>query len=314
MYNLTLSMKCPNSLKTYTDYLITFIPKRILNMRTYPLLFLFLFCSTTLLGQKHAYKLFNAKGKEIKYSKLLKQASEADVILFGEFHDNPIHHWLQIELTKDLYELDTNLVLGAEMMEADNQLIIDEYLQGFYNEKKVISEGKTWPNFETDYLPLLEFAKEKQCSFIATNVPRRYASMVYHFGIDTLNYVSNNAKNYIAPLPISIDTTLSSYREMKAMSMGHGGDNLVASQAIKDATMAYFIFKNIKPDGMFIHYHGVYHSKNYEGIYWYLKQINPELKIVTIGCEEQDEISDLKENYDEADFIILTPSHLTKTH
>mgnify|MGYP003389252722 CR=1 FL=1 len=156
-------------------------------------------------GQKNTYQIYNSKEKVVKYSKLLKQAKEADVILFGEFHDNPIIHWLQLELTNDIYETDSNLVLGAEMMESDDQLIIDEYLANYYNAKKLISESKTWPNFETDYLPLLEFAKANKLEFIATNIPRRYASMVYSFGVDTLMNLSKQAKSLIAPLPIKIE-------------------------------------------------------------------------------------------------------------
>lgn len=265
-------------------------------------------------GQKNTYQIYNSKEKKVKYNQLFKQAQDSDVILFGEFHDNPIIHWLQLELTKDLFELDSNLVLGAEMMEADNQLIIDEYLAGYYKKSKLISESKTWPNFETDYLPLLDFAKSNDLKFIATNIPRRYASMVYNFGIDTLENLSEQAKTYISPLPIRIDTSHISYQEMLAMGMWHEGDNLPKSQAIKDATMAYFISKNIVEGGRFIHYHGAFHSKNYEGIYWYLKDLNPDLKILTIGCEEQEDLSELNQNHDKADFIIVSPKNMTKTH
>jgi uncharacterized iron-regulated protein len=48
---------------------------------------------------------FNKDGKDIKYEKMLKAAEGADIVLFGESHDNPISHWLQLELTKDLYNL-----------------------------------------------------------------------------------------------------------------------------------------------------------------------------------------------------------------
>ena len=265
-------------------------------------------------AQKETYQIFNSQSRQVKYSKLLKKAAKADVILFGEFHDNPIIHWLQLELTSDLFELDSNLILGAEMMESDNQLIIDEYLAGYYNSKKLISECKTWPNFETDYLPLLEFSKTNNLKFIATNIPRRYASMVYNFGVDTLLSLSDKAKELITPLPFICDTTLESYKEILEMGMGHGGDNLPKSQGIKDATMAHFINKNINVDAKFIHFNGAFHSKNYEGIYWYLKQLKPDLNILTIGCEEQDEIATLNDKHNKADFIIVTPTNMTKTH
>ena len=144
---------------------------------------------------------------------------------------------------------------------------------------------------------------------------RRYASIVYQHGLDTLNYLSNEAKSYIAPLPIVFDTSLSSYQEILAMGMGHGGENLPKSQAIKDATMAHFILKNWKIGSTFIHFHGAFHTKNYEGINWYLKKENKRLKTLTISCYEQDNLDELDEDQiGVADYIIVTPTNMTKTH
>ena len=100
-----------------------------------------------------------------------------------------------MELTIDLYSIDTNLVLGSEMLEVDDQLVIDEYLAELYNIEKFTSECKVWPNFENDYLPTLNFAKNHSIDFIATNIPRRYASIVYNYGLDTLQYLSVSLKN-----------------------------------------------------------------------------------------------------------------------
>ena len=81
-------------------------------------------------SDKMAYQLFDIKGNVTTYDQLLKKAKEADIVLFGELHDNPIGHWLQLELTKDLFEAKkSNLILGAEMFEADDQIALTEYLQ-----------------------------------------------------------------------------------------------------------------------------------------------------------------------------------------
>lgn len=279
------------------------------------IIILLLLIGSNIHAQKRAFGIFDTKGNKASYNEIVKSANKKDVILFGELHDNPINHWLQLELTKDIYKNSKELVLGAEMMEADNQLIINEYLTGLVPAKKLIAEAKTWPNFKTDYLPLLKFSKENNLQFIATNIPRRYASIVYHHGIDTLASLSEEAKRYIAPLPMQYDTSLSSYKEILAMGMGHGGDNLPKSQAIKDATMSHFIMKNWKKGSTFIHFNGAFHSKNYEGINWYLKQENKKIKTLTISCHEQEDISTLdEEQIGIADYIIVTPINMTKTH
>jgi uncharacterized iron-regulated protein len=279
------------------------------------LLFLFLFFSSNIIAQKKAFVIFDSDGNQTTYQELVNQSEEADIVLFGELHDNPINHWLQLELTKDLFNNSEKLVLGAEMMESDNQLVIDEYITGMVSVSKLKSETKIWPNFKTDYLPLIQFSKQNKLSFIATNAPRRYASIVYQHGLDTLSFLSDKAKSYMAPLPILYDTSLSSYQEMFAMGMGHGGDNLPKSQALKDATMAHFILENWKKGQTFIHFHGAFHSKNYEGINWYLKQESKRIKTITISSYEQDDLNQLDEGQiGIADFIIVTPTNMTKTH
>ena len=268
---------------------------------------------------KPAYKLYNKTGEEIKYSKMLEELQDADIILFGELHNNPISHWLQYEVTKDLYEIKKDkLVLGAEMFEADNQLILNEYLSALISEEKFEDEARIWSNYKTDYKPLVTFAKNNKLPFIATNIPRRYASMVFKKGIESLDKLSVEAKQYIAPLPIEVDLELNCYKQLleKMQRMGmHTSPNIAYAQAVKDATMAHFIMQNFEKGQLFIHYNGAYHSDNYESIYWYLKKLDPNLKIVTITTVTQSDISELnEENKNTADYIICVPETMTGSY
>lgn len=273
---------------------------------------------TSMSGDMPAYKIFNSKGKSIDFDKLVKEASEADVILFGELHNNPISHWLEYELTRNLYLLKKgDLVMGAEMFETDNTLIINEYLQNKVKDKNFEAEAKLWPNYKTDYKPLLEFARDSNLRFIPTNIPRRYAALVNRKGFEGLDSLDSDAKKLIAPLPIAYDPELPGYKgmiEMMGPNAGdHANDNLPKAQAVKDATMAYFISQNIRPGKIFIHFHGTYHSDNHEGIVWYLKRLKPDLKILTINSSEQDNIDSLdSESEGVADFIIITPVSIAK--
>lgn len=240
--------------------------------------------------------------------------SQANVVLFGELHNNPIVHWLQLEATTDLSK-QRKLTLGAEMFEADNQTQLNEYLAGEINQKAFDTVARLWNNYPTDYKPLVDFAKENKFKFIATNIPRRFASGVYRGGFESLEALSAEEKSWVAPLPIKYDATLPGYIKMKEMMGGHGGDNLPKAQAVKDATMGYFILENREATNLFIHYNGAYHSDNYEGINWYLNQGAPNLKIVTVSVVEQDDVK--KFNTEEklkADFIIVVPSKMTKTY
>lgn len=172
-------------------------------------------------AQKQAYRLFREDGKKVKYEKMAEAASGADIILFGEYHTNPISHWLQLELTTDLFETrGEELLLGAEMFEADNQLIMDEYLTGMITEKKFEEEARLWKNYITDYKPLVMIAKENELTFVATNIPRRYANMVFKRGVVSLDSLSDEAKSYIAPLPLEYDTSLNCYKQLMGGGSG----------------------------------------------------------------------------------------------
>lgn len=275
----------------------------------------FLWVSTIGFSQnKPAYQIFNTNGKKVSYQKMLKEMSKAEIVLFGELHNNPITHWLQLETLKDLHQKRA-ITLGAEMFEADNQHGVDEYLAGRISSKELGTLVRLWNNFSTDYKPLLDFAKKNQIKFVATNVPRSYANLVYKNGFQVLDTFSMVNKKWMAPLPIAYDANLPGYQNMIKMAGGHGGENLPKAQALKDATMAYFILENMEKDKLFIHYNGTYHSDFFEGIGWYLNYKNPSIKVVTIATAEQGNLKTLdKEHKNKASFIIVVDEEMTKTY
>jgi uncharacterized iron-regulated protein len=283
-------------------------------MRTKFLSLLLLFANVLQAQDKKAFQLFDKNGMKVSYGKLLKASLKTQVVLFGEYHNNSVSPWMQLELTKDV-AAKTPVVLGAEMIEADNQTQLNQYLKGEIDQKKLDSTARLWKNYPTDYKPLVDFAKDNNFDFIATNIPRRYASMVSKKGFEALETLKSEEKTWIAPQPIPYDASLPGYVEMMKMMGDHTSPNMPKAQASKDATMAYFINKNLKANSVFIHYNGTFHSDNFDGINWYLKTYNPTIEIVTISTVEQKDISKLeKENYNKADFILVIDEDVTKTY
>ncbi len=283
------------------------------------LIFTPVFLNAQVESMQKAFELYNGQGEKASVADLLEQASNADVFFFGELHNNPIAHWMQLELTKALHKAkEGKITLGAEMFESDNQVLIEEYFAGYIRQKDFEDEARLWNNYATDYKPLLEFAKSNELDFIATNIPRRYANLVYRQGFEALDNLSETGRSFIAPLPVLYDPEVPCYKNMLTMMGGHGGEgaeNFPKAQAIKDATMAYFILKNKKPDHLFIHYNGSYHSDNKEGIAWYLSQNNPDLKIVNITTIMVDDLNSIpEEELGKADFILATPKTMTTTY
>lgn len=266
--------------------------------------------------EKPAYRLYDKNGKEIRYGAMLDSLARYEVVLFGEIHNDPIVHWLQFEVIKDLYSrLSGMIILGAEMFEADNQLILSEYLAGTIRHEHFVKEVKVWDNYETDYRQIVEFAGTHRIPLIATNIPRRYASLVAHQGLRALETLSDDAQKYIAPLPIQLNLKSPTYRDLLDLSAVHGieAENFLAAQAIKDATMAHFILDSLSHKRLHIHLNGEYHSRRYGGIYWYLKLARPELSVVTITSIEGRTLEFLDEYAGIADYTIVIPQTMTKT-
>lgn len=264
-----------------------------------------------------AFKVYEKGGDKVNLIELRSKLEKTDIILFGELHNNAMAHWLQLQLTKELHkEIGDKLILGAEMFESDTQLMIDEYFDGLYPTKNFEDEAKLWKNYSTDYKPLLEFAKKNKLRFVATNVPRRYAALVSRQNFEKLNDLTAEAKKYMAPLPITFDPELPAYKEMLGMGAHSKEVKFFAeAQALKDATMAHFIIRNFKPGSKFLHFHGAYHSDNFQGIYWYLKHYQPTLNVLTISVVETPNLDSLAEkDKNKADYIILIKDDFTKTY
>lgn len=251
-----------------------------------------------------AYALFNANGKKISHKKFLRTVSDADVVLFGEQHNNPIAHWLELVVAQELAARGP-LVMGAEMIEADDQTVLDRYLRGEIDQAAFDTLARLWPNHATDYAALVDLAKEKNLPFIATNVPRRYARAVSRGGFEALDTVPPAERAWMAPLPIPFDPNLPGYMKMLTMLGDHGTPDVVKAQALKDATMAYFIAQNAKKGSRFLNFNGSFHSDFHEGIAWYLKQAHPEWKVMTIATVIPEQLDRLDAEFrGQADIIL----------
>ena len=279
------------------------------------------FINTTTAQEKAAYKLFKNNGKEAKYDKMIKDLAESDMVFFGEYHNNPISHWLQLELSKSFFEIKgEKLFFGAEMFENGNQLVLNEYLSDFYPEDKMLPEiTQLWGNYKTDYKPLLNFAKESNLRFIATNIPRRYASMLNKNGMDALKELSPEALAMIGPdLERYFDPTEKAYAEMADKMGGHVPPNMLniqIAQASKDATMAHFSLKNFNPGDLLLHFQGSYHSNYDQGIIWWINKIQPgfNIKSITTVMESEWEEMSKEEKKDIANYIIVVADSMTMT-
>ncbi|GIV22390.1 MAG: hypothetical protein KatS3mg025_0049 [Bacteroidia bacterium] len=279
----------------------------------------FLACVALLWAQdKPAYLFYSVKGKPLSYGAVLKILQKADVVLFGELHNNPIAHWLEYELARDLYAVKKDsLLIGMEMLEADQEEALLRYRKGELSLEKLGEEIRLWPNFRTDYAPILEWARQHHVPVYATNAPRSLAREVSQKGAAAWESWGAAQRRYVAPIPFPRLDTLPSYQKMNEMARSHGmePEPFRLAQMLKDATMAYRITQAWRPGTVFFHLNGRYHSDYHEGIAAYLRVYNPALKVVVLTTEEAADPRTYKPAQPPvADILLVVPETMTKTH
>ncbi len=269
-----------------------------------------------------AYRIFDSKGAETDFDTMVDSLSRADAVFIGENHNCPISHWMELEISRALFQRHgSDLVIGQEMMEADNQLILDEYMAGITSYDRFEAEARLWDNYSTDYYPTVYFAKDNKIPFVATNVPRRYAAAVSSGGLDALQRLSQEALQYIAPLPIpfAYDTAAAGEKFGAMMLISRRSpeemQRLAEAQALKDATMGWFMARNMKPSTKFLHINGSMHSDNRDGIIPYLLKYRPDTRVATVTSRRQDDIDTLDPDYlGAADFYIVVQTEFPTSY
>ncbi len=283
------------------------------------LLLILTLCSPLLL-KAQSYKIYDTtRQKEITTEEIAAMMDKAEVLFYGEEHNDSVGHKLELEIFGKLVQRYANkAVLSLEMFETDTQPVLNEYLAGLIREKNLISDARAWNNYK-DYRPIVELAKEKHLPVIAANAPARYTNRVTRLGLASLQQLDLAAKEWLAPLPI--DTATGAYYDKFVQIMGGhgvmGGMQIYQSQNLWDATMAYSIAKYLRSHAgsKIMQVNGSFHSEDKLGAAAQLKKYAPNARIINIATYA---ITDLKQvdwsKYSKAnDIIIVTDAQLPRS-
>ncbi len=258
------------------------------------------------------YRIYDADGKSSNLSDIITAIEKVDVVFLGEYHDDSVGHALQFEIFKRTFEnygKKRNVNLSLEMFERDVQIVVNEYLNGLIPEKQFLANSRPWGNYETDYRPLVELAKENKLNVIAANAPRRYVNMVSRLGRKSLDQLTPEAKSWLAPIPYGKSSQVYSDK-FNALMGGHGNENILDSQTLWDATMSYWIARQLKKDkkSLVVHLNGGFHTESRLGTVEQLLKFRPKAKVlvVTMRYEEDFKTFDKTKHTAIGDFVILT--------
>lgn len=190
------------------------------------------------------YQLHAPSGEAISVNQLTPALQQADVILIGEWHTHAGIHRFQTDMLKQLSSASRPLALSMEQVTRDKQAILDSYLNGEIGEQYFMKQSNAWPNYESDYRPLVEFAKKADIPVIAANAPKNIVRCIGRQGIDYLDKLDSDERSFVAD---EVNTANSPYKEKFMASMHHGKpeqtEKQYAAQVTWDETMAESIVK-----------------------------------------------------------------------
>src|SRR5579872_1431227 len=103
--------------------------------------------------------VITSHGAPRTFDAMIAELGSADVVFIGEEHDQTMGHALEMAILQGLSTHTAPRALSLEMFERDVQLVLDEYLAGHITEASFLQAARPWPNYKTDYRPLVEFCK-----------------------------------------------------------------------------------------------------------------------------------------------------------
>ena len=284
------------------------------------------------------YRVYSVKlGKEVKLADIAADMADRDVLFFGEEHNDSVTHYLEKTMLELMYaKYGAQTTLSMEMFERDVQPVMNEYLKGFIKEKHFTKDARVWGNYR-DYKPMVEFAKEKGLDVVCANSPVRYNNLAGRKGEEELLKLPEESKVYFAPVPY--DTATGDYYEKltglpqhstatattdtakkaapPAMA-GMGGFDMVVSQSLWDATMAYSISQYLKSHKgkKVMQLNGRFHSDEGFAAAAQLKHYRPKAKQLIISSGSDESFPNIKwDDYKkDGDYIIMTDPKVPKTY
>ena len=266
------------------------------------------------------YKIYNTKTQKlISVDDIINDMNKADVLFFGEEHNDSTGHALESALLNKLaLKYPGRTALSMEMFETDCQNVLDEYLNNLIREKNFIAEARAWHNYK-DYRPLIDQAKDQHIPVIAANAPARYVNMVNRMGLNSLEKLDATGKAWLPPLPV--DTAAGPYYEKFLEIMGGhstmGGMQMYQAQNLWDATMGWSIARFYKKHQEYkiLQINGGFHSEEKLGAATQLHKYAPKVQILNIACFSDDTFDnpDWSKFNKDNDYIILTDPKLPKT-
>ncbi len=239
----------------------------------------------------------------------------ARYVLLGEKHDNRDHHRLQAKLARTVYATGRRPDLAFEMIETDKQPVIDAYLSEGHSDAGRLGERiewkrSGWPDW-SNYQPIADAAVAAGATVVAANLPRKNNRGVARQGFAVLGQDLVGKSGLDKPFPEVLQKELED--EIVVSHCNQIPPNAVPAiarvQRARDAVMSERMVYGGSRDGAVL-ITGAGHARLDRGVPFYLRIIDPDGTVVSVGFREvSHDATDIAayEDADKFDFVWFTP-------
>tara|TARA_Y100000589_G_scaffold266352_1_gene257560 strand:- start:6830 stop:7783 length:954 start_codon:yes stop_codon:yes gene_type:complete len=246
-----------------------------------------------------------ADGDSLDWEDFIERIAETDVILLGEEHDDANGHAVQLAVVEDVLDRRNGGTLAMEMLERDEQILIDDHVDGVIDAKAFAKEtgSASWAgegSWFAWYQPIIDAALARNGKVVAANAPRRYVRLARIEGWERIQNLPDDRRQLFTVPKTPIEGM---YRERFFEIMNpanHGTDeedaepgidpeiieSFYKAQQVWDATMAQSVAQSVQQgDTPVILLVGRFHVDHEGGTVTEIRNLIPNHNIVTVTLE-----------------------------
>ena len=244
-------------------------------------------CATPPMMHSSGIEIFTDQGAPLNAAQALVMLRNADHVLLGEVHDNPVHHRERAALVKALADSRPTVVFEQFARSADAALAapVDGDLQAWLDRAGFDSQGWAWPL----HRPVIEAALAAKLRLRGGNLERDEVSQIARQGAGAAP--ADLLARLAQPLPTAAVQALD-----EGLLDGHCGQlpaaalpGMRAAQSARDAAMADALLRAAADGAMpTVLIAGNGHVRRDHGVPLWLARAKPAAKVVSVGFLEID--------------------------
>jgi uncharacterized iron-regulated protein len=168
-------------------------------------------------------------------------AANRAVVLLGESHTSPEHHFWQAQIVAALRDRTDNMVLGFESFPRRLQGVLDDWVAGKLSAEQFLNAvewRRVWGYDSALYMPLFQFARLNRIPMVALNVERSLVSRVGREGWAAVPQDAREGLTDPAPASEGYLHDLAAVAAMKRTMSPGGGDSQSTPAEPDDAAIA----------------------------------------------------------------------------